>query len=114
MSVEHESGSIYHFITIPASDLHPRGINVPFGFVLAPERCAAAAAQPLISLLVLVGQAPLAGRRSDEVVPPGVYRIHFRVLEAFERQWLPFRHGHERTIRMSGISRGIPEERCLP
>jgi len=114
MSFEYESGSIYHFITIPASDLHSRGSNVPFGFVLAPECCTAAAAQPLLFLLVFLGQAPLAGRCGDKVVPPGVRQIRVRILEADERQGLSFRHGHERTTRVSGISRGTLEEGGLP
>ena len=106
MSAERKSGSIYHPVAVPAPDLHSCGTNVALGLILTPEHRVTAAARPLRFFLVFQNPAPPAGRQGDEVVPFGVDRIHFWILDMNECQGRLFRHGDERTTkRISGISR---------
>jgi len=102
MPVEYEGGSIYHPLTVPTPDLHPSGLYVTLGLVLAPERCMTPAARPLLLLFVFYSHAAVTGRRSDEVVPFGVDQIHLWILEIGERRGRLFRYGHERPARVSG------------
>jgi len=103
VSVEYVRGCIHHTFTVPAPDLHSRGVNMSLDLVLAPKSCMTAAAEPLVILLVFESRTPLAGSQGDEVVPFGVGRILSRVLELGCR--FP-RHGHERAKRISGTTRG--------
>lgn len=98
VSFEYEGGSVHNLITVPASDLHPCSINMAGGFILGFEGRAAAATRPLLFLFVAHSRAPLADRWGNEVIPPGVGRIHLpvRVLEMDSGQSRGFRHGDER------------------
>ena len=81
MPVEYEGDPIHYPVAVSASDLHSCGINVPPRFILAPERRAAAATRPFLFLLVFQSKAPQATSRGDEVIPPGISRIHLRTID---------------------------------
>jgi len=102
MPLEHEGVCVYHLITVPASDFHPRGIDVTRGFVLASESCTTAATRPVPPWSIFQGRGPLTGSWSDEVIPSGVDRIHCLILKTDKRRGRVFRHGHERATRISG------------
>jgi len=101
VSGEHVRGCVYHPVTVPAPDLHSRCVNMTGGLVLCLKSCVTAAAEPLVVLLAFQSRTPLTGSRGDEVVPSGVDRILFLVLELDEcRGWCG------RAKRTSGTTRG--------
>ena len=56
------------------------------GLVLVHKSCTTAGTKPFVFLFVFQSQTPLTDSRGNEVIPSGVDWIHFRVLEADERQ----------------------------
>lgn len=104
MPLEHGEGYIYWFVAVPAPDFHPGGIDVTLGLESTLEWCMTAVAIPLLQL-VLERNAALTGRRGDDLVPSGVYRIHLRSVNTKCQRFL-FRHGHKSAARISVISRG--------
>lgn len=105
VSVEREGGHIQRFVAVPAPDFHPSGFDMTVGFVLAPERCITAGAIPPPLQSAFDCSTALTGRRGNDLMPSGVYRIRLRSLGT-ECQGLLLRHGHKRAAHVSDISRG--------